>query len=70
MTLSRMLLQASTGNTGGSKSHSLGKAIGQTLEMQVANDRVKHASHTENLAACNTAPLLGTCLERTEFIRE
>ena len=57
VTLRRVVLQASTGNTAGTKSHSLGKAVGQTLEIQVAVDRGKHAGHGESLGACNTAPL-------------
>lgn len=51
------VLPRRTGNAGGSESHSLRKAVGQTLEIQVASDKRKHAGCRESLAACNISPL-------------
>lgn len=58
-------------STGGTKSHSLGKAVGQTQEIQVAKDTGKHAGHREKVWLLATLPLsLGTCLERTVSMKK
>lgn len=40
------------------------------LEIQVANDKGKHAGNRKSLAVHKVAPSLCTCLERTTSIRE
>lgn len=49
-------LRASAGNTPGAKSQPLGKAAGQTLQVQVANDRGRRPGNRGSLAACSTSP--------------